>query len=109
MFNTTPRQRVSVTATILAVSVMGDSMLYGVLPANLGDFGLTAGLGAGLVLSANRWIRLISNSWAASIYNRFGLRIPLMISVILAMATTNSYGLIQGFWPLLVARIGRRI
>ena len=106
MFNTTPRQRVSVTATILAVSVMGDSMLYGVLPANLGDFGLTAGLGAGLVLSANRWIRLISNSWAASIYNRFGLRIPLMISVILAMATTISYGLFQGFWPLLVARIG---
>ena len=81
-------------------------MLYGVLPANLGDFGLTAGLGAGLVLSANRWIRLISNSWAASIYNRFGLRIPLMISVILAMATTISYGLFQGFWPLLVARIG---
>ena len=60
MFNTTPRRRVSLTALILAISVMGDSMLYGVLPSHLDDFGLTAGLGAGLVLSANRWIRLIS-------------------------------------------------
>jgi len=106
MFNTTPARQVSLTAIILAVSVMGDSMLYGVLPSHLGDFELTAGLGAGLVLSANRWIRLVSNSWAASVYNRFGLRVPLMVSVILAMATTVSYGLFEGFGPLLMARIG---
>lgn len=90
----------------MALSVMGDSMLYAVLPSMLGEFGMTAGLAAGVILSTNRWIRMFSNSWAAKIYNKFGLKRPLMISLILALFSTASYGLFDGFWPLFVARIG---
>ena len=80
-------------------------MLYGVLPSHLGEFGLTAGLGAGLILSANRWIRLVSNTWAAKIFTRFGLRKPFYASVVLAITSTAAYGLFQGFWPLFLSRI----
>ncbi|GIT17039.1 MAG: hypothetical protein CM1200mP38_6960 [Dehalococcoidia bacterium] len=80
-------------------------MLYAVLPSMLGEFGMTAGLAAGVILSTNRWIRMFSNSWAAKIYNKFGLKRPLMISLILALFSTASYGLFDGFWPLFVARM----
>ena len=105
MYNDVPKKQVCLTAIILAISVMGDSMLYGVLPSHLGEFGLTAGFGAGLILSANRWIRLISNTWAARIFTRFGLRKPFYFSVVLAITSTAAYGLFQGFWPLLLSRI----
>ncbi|MQF98947.1 MAG: MFS transporter [SAR202 cluster bacterium] len=105
MYKQVPKKQVVLTSIILAISVMGDSMIYGVLPSNLDEFGLTAGLGAGLILSANRWIRLASNTWAAKIYNRFGLKKPFYLSVVLAITSTAAYGLFQGFWPLLIARI----
>ena len=105
MYNDVPKKQVCLTALILAISVMGDSMLYGVLPSHLGEFGLTAGFGAGLILSANRWIRLVSNTWAAKIFTRFGLRKPFYVSVVLAITSTAAYGLFQGFWPLLLSRI----
>ena len=105
MYNDVPKKQVCLTALILAISVMGDSMLYGVLPSHLGEFGLTAGLGAGLILSANRWIRLVSNTWAAKIFTRFGLRKPFYASVVLAITSTVAYGLFQGFWPLFLSRI----
>ena len=105
MYKEIPKRQVCLTAIILAISVMGDSMLYGVLPSHLDEFGLTAGLGAGLILSANRWIRLASNTWAAKIYNKFGLKNPFYLSVVLAITSTAAYGLFPGFWPLLIARI----
>jgi MFS family permease len=98
-------RQVSLTAIVLAISVMGDSMLYGVLPSHITDFGLTAGIGVGLILSVNRWVRLVSNSWAAIVYNRFGIRVPLFLSIGLAIATTAAYSLFHGFWPLLISRI----
>lgn len=97
--------QIILTSIILSISVMGDSMLYGMLPSHLQEFGLSAGFGAGLILSVNRWIRLISNSLAAKIYNKFGLKIPLCFSLILAITSTASYGIFKSFWPLFIARI----
>ena len=105
MYNDVPKKQVCLTAIILAISVMGDSMLYGVLPSHLGEFGLTAGFGAGLILSVNRWIRLVSNTWAAKIFTRFGLRKPFYFSVVLAITSTAAYGIFHGFWPLFLSRI----
>lgn len=102
----TPTGQVALAATVMSLSVLGDSMLYGVLPSRINDFGLVAGLGVGLILSVNRWVRLVSNTWAASISRRFGLKKPFLFSLLLAVTTTAAYGLFQGFWPLLIARIG---
>jgi DHA1 family multidrug resistance protein-like MFS transporter len=101
-----PMWQVALAATVMALSVMGDSMLYAVLPTRLTEFGLVAGAGVGLLLSVNRWVRLVTNSWAAWISRRFGIRWPFLASLALAMMTTAIYALYQGFWPLLAARIG---
>lgn len=101
-----PMWQVVLAATVMAISVMGDSLLYTVLPSRLTEFGLVAGAGVGLVLSVNRWVRLATNGWAAWIYRRFGLRWPFLVSLVLAFVTTATYGLYHGFWLLLAARIG---
>ena len=67
-----------------AAVIMGDSLMYVVLPVaavefGAGDqFGLAASFWIGLALSINRFIRLISNAFAASVYQRFGVRWPFV-------------------------------
>lgn len=45
-------------ALITAVSLFGDSMLYVVLPIHWNDVGLTSLIEVGILLSANRFVRL---------------------------------------------------
>ncbi len=90
--------------------IMGDSLLYVVLPARAAEFGLSATLGLsvafwlGLALSINRFVRLASNAFAASIYRRFGLRVPFVSAVALGALTTLAYAFSQGVMVLLLAR-----
>lgn len=102
----TPAFQVTAAGIVMSISVLGDSLLYSVLPSRLGEFGLAAGIGAGLLLSINRWVRLASNAWAASLIKRFGLKKPFFFSLPLAATTTMTYGLFPRFWPMLIARIG---
>jgi len=83
---------------------MGDSMLYNVLPANVDDFDVSLAL-VGVLLSANRFVRLLSNPLAAWAVQRFGLSKPLALSAALAVATTVMLGVAKGFALLLVARL----
>ena len=74
--------------------IMGDSLMYVVLPTAAIEFGLveTFGLATsfwiGLALSINRFIRLASNAFAAAVYYRFGVRWPYVMSVALGALTT---------------------
>lgn len=79
-------------------------MLYNVLPAQVQAFQVPVGL-VGVLLSANRFVRLASNPLAAWAFRRFGLVKPLVASVVVAVATTAAYGVGQGFAVLLVARL----
>lgn len=83
---------------------MGDSMIYIVLPARLDLFGVSVTL-AGVLLSANRVIRLASNQWAAWLIDRFGMGRPLLTAVVVAIGTTVAYGVAPWFVALLIARI----
>ncbi|SDL09726.1 MFS transporter [Halarsenatibacter silvermanii] len=89
---------------ILAFSLLGDSMLYAVLPAQAGIIGLSVGQ-VGILLSINRIIRFGSNFWAASIFRRFGTEIPFAGAVVAGTATTVLYGFHQGFLYLLAMRL----
>ena len=97
---------VSPTATV----IMGDSLMYIVLPVAAVEFGvadqfgLAASFWIGLALSINRFIRLVSNAFAASVYQRFGLRWPFAASIALGSLTTLAYGLGSGLVVLLLAR-----
>ena len=95
--------QVLLVSSVVGFTLFGDALIYAALPANVAAFGVgTASVG--LLLSANRFVRLFSNSLAGYVYDRFGLRVPLALAVVGAVASTASYGLLTGFWPLLVAR-----
>ena len=93
-----------------AFVIMGDSLMYVVLPTaaiefGLGEtFGLATSFWIGLALSINRLIRLASNAFAAAVYYRFGVRGPYVMSVALGALTTLAYGLGSGLVVLLVSR-----
>ena len=93
-----------------AAVIMGDSLMYVVLPVaavefGAGDqFGLAASFWIGLALSINRFIRLVSNAFAVSVYQRFGVRWPFVASIAVGALTTLAYGLGSGLVLLLLAR-----
>ncbi len=95
----------------LTLVIMGDSLMYVVLPTAAADFGVgrTLGLNAsfwiGLALSINRFVRLISNAIAARVYERNGLKWPFVFAVTLGALTTLAYALTTGIVVLLLARL----
>ena len=89
---------------ILGAVILGDSMIYNVLPTQVETFGVSLGL-VGVLLSANRIVRFVSNTVAAWVLERFGIIIPLSISIVIAIVTSATYGLAGGFAVLLAARI----
>ena len=105
-----PRQLVVVVIP-LALVIMGDSLMYVVLPTKFVEFGiapmlgLSAGFWVGLALSANRFVRLISNTFAARVYERAGLRAPFISAVLLGALTTLAYSVSTGIALLLVSRL----
>jgi MFS family permease len=91
-------------------TIMGDSLLYVVLPVTVAGFGIheTWGLSpafwVGFALSINRFIRLGSNAAAAAAYRRFGFRAPFVSATLLGAATTLAYAFGSGLIVLLLAR-----
>ncbi|WP_413374787.1 MFS transporter [Alkalihalobacillus sp. 1P02AB] len=100
----TSKSRVIAIALVTAVAVMGDAMLFIVLPLYWQDFGLTSIWQIGLLLSINRFIRLPLNPLVGYFYKHFQLRTGVFIALILAVITTFSYGVFQDFWSLLMMR-----
>jgi MFS family permease len=98
-----PRRVLMVTCIVATVG-MGDAMIYNVLPSNVSAFGVAVGL-VGVLLSANRFIRLASNPLAAYLVQRYGASRPVLASMIVAMGTTVLLGLAKGFALLLLARV----
>ena len=97
-------RRVLMATAIVATVVMGDSMLYNVLPSNVNTFGVSIAM-VGVLLSANRWVRLVSNPLSAWLIQRYGAPRPLLLSIIIAIGTTVVLGLAKGLPLLLAARI----
>ena len=90
--------------------IMGDSLIYIVLPASIADFGLDDSFGVsaavwiGLALSINRLIRLVGNSIAAESFRRFGFKAPFVTAVLVGGLTTLVYAFSRGAALLLLAR-----
>ncbi|GEM_PF-228984 len=108
-FGVVPWRMVTVVLPTAAV-IMGDSLIYVVLPISAAEFGIgeTLGLGSafwiGAALSINRFVRAVSNPLAAFVYQKAGLRTPFIASVVLGALTTLTYAFSQGVWLLLAAR-----
>ncbi|MGF6950000.1 MFS family permease [Neobacillus sp. B4I6] len=98
------RKPIIVIAIVTAVCLLGNEMLFIVLPLYWKFFGLTSLWQVGVLLSANRIIRIPINSLVGWCYNRIGKQSCIMAAVVLAAASTFSYGIVKGFWLLLIAR-----
>jgi MFS family permease len=96
------RRHISVFALVTALCLMGDSMLYTVLPVYFQQAGLTSLWEVGVVLSVNRLVRLPLNPFIGRLYSRISERTGVCIAVLLGILTTLSYGFLQGlvWWVL---------
>ncbi|MBV9834838.1 MAG: MFS transporter [Alphaproteobacteria bacterium] len=68
----------AVPALVIALAQMGDSLIYAVLPLYADAFGVSLFV-VGILLSLNRWVRLLANSIVAHFTHRIGVR-PMMIT-----------------------------
>ena len=86
------------------LSLMGDASLYAVLPTHTGAAGVTVGV-VGILLSANRFIRVVLNGPTGLLYRRFSRRRLFVLSLFIGALSTAIYALTTGFWPLLIGRL----
>lgn len=98
-----PRSLIVVSFAV-ALSLLGDQMLYAVLPAVHSTVGVPV-TAIGLLLSANRLIRLLTNSIAGYVVERCGRQWPFIIALVLGGLTTIAYGVLRGVWAFLIARL----
>lgn len=102
--NTTAKKPVIVIALVMAACLLGNEMLFIVLPLYWEFFGLIAIWQVGVLLSVNRFIRIVTNSLIAKFYEKVSPRTGILLAVVLAISSTFSYGYLKGIWFLLVAR-----
>ena len=88
----------------ISLSLPGDQTLYAALPTRAGAVGL--GLGAvGVLLSANRLIRVLANPIAGRLYDRLARRRLFLVGMLLGTVSTAVYIVADRFWIWLVGRL----
>lgn len=91
-------------ALALAFASFGDAFLYAFLPVNSNDVGVAA-VSVGLLLSINRFVRIISNSIIVHAFAKYGLRSIMIVAVALATLSTLGYGIASGLVLWMLFRI----
>ncbi len=89
---------------VIAVAMIGDTLLYAVLPLYHQDFGVSLAM-VGVLLSLNRWIRLVANSGVAAIGERVGPHTLMVMAAVGSAISTTLYGLAESEAVQVVARI----
>jgi len=102
----TPPQIVTLLGIGTAISLLGESTLYTVLPNPhvSAQLGITLSM-VGILLGANRATRLFTNGPVGLLYEKFPHRLLLVLSLGLGALSSFLYTIGYGFWPLLVGRV----
>jgi MFS family permease len=87
-----------------ALSLMGDATMYTVLPTHTEQAGIALG-SVGIMLGANRAIRIFLNGPAGLAYDRWPRRRLFVPALFIGALSTVIYALSRGFWPLLFGRL----
>src|SRR5688500_5301697 len=98
----TSRPTVQASA-VLALALLGDSLLYAVLPLHAAAFGVSLAW-VGVLLSVNRIARLFVYPLLARAAGAAGLRRFTIAAAALGAVSTLAFALGTGRWPLFVAR-----
>ncbi|MGZ8781769.1 MAG: hypothetical protein ACXW31_17765, partial [Thermoanaerobaculia bacterium] len=88
---------------VLALALLGDSLLYAVLPLHASTFGVSLAW-VGVLLSANRIVRLFLYPFLARIAAT-GLRRFTIAAATLGALSTLGFAFGSGGWALLASRI----
>ena len=92
------------SSSIMSLALVGDALMYAVLPVHAETFGVNL-VWVGVLLSANRFARVLAYGWIARSAQRFGLRRLCIAALMAAIVSTALYGLATGAAALLLARI----
>ena len=92
------------SSTLMSLALLGDALIYAILPLYAEDFGLTIPM-VGILLAANRIVRIFIYTLISKLVTRFGARALCILAAIMATVSTYLYGISTGFFPLLCARI----
>ncbi len=92
------------SSSIMSLALLGDALLYAVLPAYATEFGLSLAL-VGIMLSVNRLVRVFAYGMIARLTHSIGVRKMCIVATVMATVSTAMYGLSQGPLLLLLARV----
>lgn len=91
-------------ALALTFASFGDAFLYPFLPVKFTSVGVSVAW-VGLLLSINRFVRIISNTLLVRAFAKYGLRSVMILSVAMAITSTFGYGLATGLLSWLLFRV----
>lgn len=92
------------SAATLALTLPGDTLLYLLLPMFAAQFGVSVAE-AGVLLAANRLVRIAGYSWVARFYARRGDRPTDLLAVGASTVAALGYATLSGLWLLLPMRL----
>jgi MFS family permease len=78
--------------------------MYTVLPTHTAIAGISIAA-VGIILSANRWVRLLLNGPMGLAYDRWRRRPIFVVALFLGAISTGIYAYTSGFWPLMLGRV----
>ena len=104
MSASTTWKTVVTSSSILSLALVGDALIYAVLPVHAEAFGVSL-VWVGVLLSANRFVRVFAYGRIAGLAQRLGLRRLCIAALLAAIVSTAMYGLATGAAALLIARI----
>lgn len=91
-------------ALALALALPTDVVLYLLLPMYAQEFGVTLAE-AGVLLAANRLVRIVGYGFVARFYARHGDRLTCTLAVAAAGICALGYATLSGLWALLPLRL----
>lgn len=89
---------------VIAIAMIGDALIYAVLPLYHQEFGLSLAM-VGVLLSLNRWIRLLANSAVAHLGERIGPHALMIAASVGSIVSTSLYGLAESAALQVLARM----
>jgi MFS family permease len=95
---------VALSGAVLGLGLLGDTLIYAVLPLYHTEWGISLAM-VGVLLSLNRWVRLLANSLTAWLGERLGARHLMIAAAMGSVVATTCYGLDGGSALQIGARI----
>ena len=91
-------------AAVLSIVLMGDALMYVVLPVSAETFGVSL-VWVGILLSANRFVRIVTYGAIAHATTTYGVRTATIVACVGGASSTVMYWMFDGGWALLCARL----